>query len=182
MTKEDGEDAREKYIRMAESPTRIDNMRSSATAAYVYTTTSWESRRLSSRGSTETSCSFVSCHRHIIIARIFANQDPPTNLIAEGEQVSDGIDLQDRLDNASTRLKIAKNVICEPLYDVHVRICGRHPLLQTRQKVISLPLTGNWPCVRITVHAPPAFHYASRLLRKDTQQHPYSSIRAPLPV
>jgi hypothetical protein len=65
MTKEAGYDARKTYISMVESPTRIDNMRSSATAAYVYTTTSWESRRLSSRGSTETSCSFVSCQGHI---------------------------------------------------------------------------------------------------------------------
>lgn len=73
MTNEDRKDTSETYIRVAESPTRIDNMRSSATAAYVYTTTSWESRRLRSRGSTETSCSFVSCQGHIIIARIFAN-------------------------------------------------------------------------------------------------------------
>ena len=56
-------------------------------------------------------------------------------LIAEGEQVSDSIDLQDRLDTAGTRLKIPKDVIREPLYDVHVWICGRHALLQMRQKV-----------------------------------------------
>jgi len=45
---------------VVEPPTRMDKMRSSATAAYVYTTTSWDSRRFRSSGSTETSCSFVS--------------------------------------------------------------------------------------------------------------------------
>ena len=50
------------YIGIIEPPVRIDKMRSSATAAYVYTTTSCDSRRFSSSGNTETSCSFVSCY------------------------------------------------------------------------------------------------------------------------
>ena len=49
------------YIGVFEPPVRIDRIRSSATATYVYTTTSCDSRRFSSSGNTETSCSFVSC-------------------------------------------------------------------------------------------------------------------------
>ena len=49
------------YMGTIVTPVHIDRMRSSATAAYVYTTTSCDSRRFSSRGNTETSCSFVSC-------------------------------------------------------------------------------------------------------------------------
>ena len=54
---------REAYINVVEPPMRMDRMRSSATAAYVYTTTSCDSRRFKSSGSTETSCSFVSYRR-----------------------------------------------------------------------------------------------------------------------
>ena len=48
------------YMSVGEPPTRMDRMRSSATAAYVYTTTSCDSRQFRSSGITETSCSFVS--------------------------------------------------------------------------------------------------------------------------
>ena len=51
------------YMGVIVTPVHIDKMRSSATAVYVYTTTSCNSRQFSSSGNTKTSCSFVSCRR-----------------------------------------------------------------------------------------------------------------------
>jgi hypothetical protein len=52
------------YMSAVEPPARIDRMRPSATAAYVHTTTSCDSRRFSSSDNTKTSGPFVSCGEH----------------------------------------------------------------------------------------------------------------------
>jgi hypothetical protein len=83
------------------------------------------------------------------------------------------------VDTAGASLKIAKDVIREPLYNVHVRICSCHTLLQMHQAVISPTTTREWAmrqdnCTR-TVSVPLRVASASkRYTAASLLFHPYS--------